>query len=348
MATFDAGGLLDSAGMFAATFDLADQIETAYENAGLTELADPGGRIDNVIVLGMGGSGVAGDIAAAIAAPRLSIPLTVSKNYELPTFVGPNSLVLACSASGNTEETLNATRSALTAGATVVGVTKGGALGELLNEAGASYFAMDPSIVQPRAGIGAVSVPVFSVMERYGLLSGAGELVQSAADQVRLRLAQNSGSDNAVRTLARRVERTQPIVYGGGLLGSAAATRWKCQINENAKCPAYATPMPELCHNEICGWGQHGDVTRQVNTLFFLRHDYEHPQIAKRFQFVADYSAEAVADIHTVNAEGESDLAQLFDLIVVGDLLSLWMAAEAGVDPGPVPILIELKEFLAS
>jgi glucose/mannose-6-phosphate isomerase len=338
---------LDSVGMFPATFGLADQIEAAFATAEATRIAEPPGRIDNVIVLGMGGSGVAGDIAAAIAGPRLSVPLTVSKNYELPEFVGSGSLVLACSASGNTEETLNATSMALQRSASVVGITKGGALGELLSQNGASWVPMDPTIVQPRAGIGAVSVPVFSVLERLGLMEDSAALVQSAADQVRARLEENAAEVGPARVLARRIERTQPIVYGGGLLGAAAASRWKCQINENAKCPAYATPMPELCHNEICGWGQHGDVTRQVNTLVFLRHGFEHPQIDKRFRFVADYSAEAVADIHTVVAEGSTDLAQLFDLIVVGDLVSLWTAAEAGVDPGPVPILIELKDFLS-
>lgn len=339
-------GVLDSVSMFPATFDLADQIQRAYDDAMQVELGFDASGLRSVAVLGMGGSGVAGDIAAAIAGPRLAVPLVVSKDYEGLAFVSSSTLVFACSASGNTEETLAATALALDAGATVVAVTKGGKLGELVSSHGGTVIHMDPAIVQPRAGIGAVSIPALVVLDRLGLLTGVGDLVASAVDQVRARLAANEGMDNPARTLARHIERTQPIIYGGGRLGHAAGLRLKCQINENAKCPASATAMPELCHNEICGWGQHGDVTRQVNSILYLRHDYEHPQLAKRFAFVTKYAAEAVAEIFTVQAEGSTDLAQLMDLIVFGDLLSLWMAVEAGVDPGPVPILMELKDYL--
>ncbi|MDR3649118.1 MAG: SIS domain-containing protein, partial [Acidimicrobiales bacterium] len=116
--------------------------------------------------------------------------------------------------------------------------------------------------------------------------------------------------------------------------------------NENAKAPAFAAVYPELCHNEIAGWGQHGDVTRQVLTLVNLRHDAEHPQLARRFAFVSDVLREVVADIIEVRAQGEGDLAQLLDLILVGDFVSLHLAAREGIDPGPVPVLEELKRRL--
>jgi len=137
-------------------------------------------------------------------------------------------------------------------------------------------------------------------------------------------------------------------VHGGGALGAAAALRWKTQVNENAKAPAFWNTQPELCHNEICGWGQDGDVTRQLITLVQLRHDAEHPQVIRRFELVAELLAETVAHIVEVRAEGDGDLAQLFDLILVGDFVSLWMAANEGIDPGPVPALVELKAALAS
>jgi glucose/mannose-6-phosphate isomerase len=131
-------------------------------------------------------------------------------------------------------------------------------------------------------------------------------------------------------------------------VGAAAAQRWKTQINENAKSPAFSSAQPELCHNEVCGWGQHGDVTRQILTLVQLRHDGEHPQVSRRFLLVEELMREVVAGIVAVRAEGDGDLAQLLDLILMGDFVSLWLAAQEGIDPGPVPVLVDLKQQLAS
>ncbi len=126
-----------------------------------------------------------------------------------------------------------------------------------------------------------------------------------------------------------------------------AATRWKNQVNENAKAPAFAHVLPEVCHNELCGWGQHGDVTRQVLTLIELRHGHETADIARRFTLMDEQMLEVVADICVVEAEGEGPLAQLFDLVLVGDVMSLHLAEDAGVDPGPIPSLELLKAGLS-
>jgi glucose/mannose-6-phosphate isomerase len=153
-------------------------------------------------------------------------------------------------------------------------------------------------------------------------------------------------SENAAEKLARKIGRTMALIHGGGTLGATAAQRWKTQINENAKAPAFWAAQPELCHNEIQGWGQHGDVTRQVLSLVRLRHDSEHPQIMRRFDLTADYMREVVGGIEDVQAEGDGDLAQLLDLILVGDFVSLHLAFQEGIDPGPVPTLVELKQRL--
>ena len=137
------------------------------------------------------------------------------------------------------------------------------------------------------------------------------------------------------------------IIYGGDAVGAAAAYRFKCQVNENAKAPAFWAAVPEMAHNEICGWGQHGDITRQVMTVVRFRHAFEHPQVARRFELTYDLIDEAVHAILDIEAEGDGALAQLFDLVLQGDFVSLHMAAEAGVDPGPIPVLVDLKAALA-
>jgi glucose/mannose-6-phosphate isomerase len=138
-----------------------------------------------------------------------------------------------------------------------------------------------------------------------------------------------------------------PIVYGDSTIGAVAAKRWKCQFNENPKVPAFANEIPELTHNEICGWAQHGDVTRQVFSAVLLRHDHENELNRRRFALTAEISDEIVADVHTVTAEGEGPMAQLFDLIVQGDFVTLELAVQSGVDPGPIPVLDGIKAAMS-
>ena len=148
-------------------------------------------------------------------------------------------------------------------------------------------------------------------------------------------------------TAARRIGRTIPLVHGAAGPSGVAAQRWKTQVNENAKAPAFFALQPELCHNEVAGWGQHGDLTRQAITLVTLRHPGEHPQIARRFSLVAELMEEVVAGIVEVRTDATGDMAALYDLVLIGDFCSLHMAAAEGIDPGPVPVLGELKARLA-
>ena len=126
-----------------------------------------------------------------------------------------------------------------------------------------------------------------------------------------------------------------------------AAVRFKNQCNENPKIPAFANVFPEACHNELAGWGQSGDVTRQILHVVAFRHDFEHPQVGRRLELVAEAIDEVVAGWTDVVAEGEGPLAQVFDLILTGDIASLDLAAAEGVDPGPIPVLDSLKAALA-
>jgi glucose/mannose-6-phosphate isomerase len=180
-----------------------------------------------------------------------------------------------------------------------------------------------------------------------GLFPGAEQWISAAVAQLKIRRDQLVRDGNDAAALARRLGRQMPLIYGGGDLGAVAALRWKAQFNENAKVAAFWNTIPELTHNEVCGWGQNGDVTRQIFRLINLRHDYEHPQIARRFALISEVVDEVVADIEEVRAEGEGALAQMFDLVLFGDFVSLHRAVQEGIDPGPVPVLTEIKTRLA-
>jgi glucose/mannose-6-phosphate isomerase len=256
---------------------------------------------------------------------------------------------LAVSFSGNTEETVSAARQAVERGAKLVAVTSGGELAAVAAAAGAPCYTVPADIAWPRAGIGAITAPLLVVCEEMGLLQGAGEDIAAAVRQLLRRregLVRRDGGEAA--EIARRIGRTIPLVYGAAPVGAVAVSRWKTQMNENAKSPAFSSAYPELCHNEICGWGVQGDVTRQVVTIVDLRSEHDHPRVARRVDLVDEIIREAVAGIVTVWAKGDGVLAQLFDLVMVGDFVSLHLASAEGIDPGPVPVLVALKEQLAS
>jgi len=336
---------VDSLSMWDATAGLPEQVASAA-SAARAAGPWPGGPVSNVVVLGMGGSGIAGDVVAALAAPEMAVPVSVVKSYDPPAFVGPDTLVFAVSCSGETEETLAAAAAALEAGATLVAVTRGGSLAALAEAHRSAVIAVPAEIPQPRAALGAMAVPPLVVLGELGLLADVGPRVAAAVDQLARRRDELVDGGGPAETVARRIGRTFPLVHGSPGLAGVAAQRWKTQVNENAKSPAFYALEPELCHNEVAGWGEHGDVTRQVITLVTLRHGAEDPRVAARFALVDELLLEVVADTVEVRADGDGALAQFFDLVLVGDFVSLHLAGREGVDPGPVPALAEIKRRL--
>ena len=340
--------VLDTFGMWEATASRPEQVAAAVHDAqGLDGLPERE-AVENVVVLGMGGSGIVGDIVLAVAGPFMAVPVVVVKSYTLPAFVGEGSLVFAVSFSGDTEETIEAASEAALQGATVVAVTGGGELAKLASAWGSPIVAVPDTIPQPRAALGALAIPPLVVLEQVGLFPGATQWIDLAVEQLERRRDELVGDGGPAAEVARRIGRTIPLVHSSAALGMAAAQRWKTQVNENANAPAFWSVQPELSHNEVQGWGQHGDVTRQILTLVMLRHDSEHPQVARRFELEAELLREVVAGIEEVHAEGDGELAQLLDLMLFGDFVSLHMARNEGIDPGPVPTLAEIKLRLSA
>jgi glucose/mannose-6-phosphate isomerase len=336
----------DSQDMLGATAGLADQLEaSALMAREVGGLPSPEG-LESIVVLGMGGSGVAGEILQAIGKDQLSLPVALVGDYSLPSFVGPSSLVIAVSFSGQTEETLEAAGTAIERGARLLAVTSGGRLEEMAAGAKAPVFHTVPGIPQPRAGVGTTTAPLLVALERLGLLHGMSEAIAAAVEQLKIRRDEFLDGRGLALEIAQRLGRTVPLVQGATGIGAVAARRWKTQVNENAKAPSFYAAQPEWCHNEICGFGQNGDVTRQTMTIVTLRSDFEHPQVQRRFGLVGEFVGEAVASVVEVRAHGRGQLAQLFDLITIGDFVTLHLAAAEGIDPGPVPVLVEVKRYL--
>ena len=338
----------DSLDMLGATAAMPEQLEASASSAReVAGLPSPDG-LAAIVVIGMGASGLAGEVLHAVGCDQLRLPVVLVGDYRLPAFVGPSTLAFAVSFSGETEETLEATGTALNRGARLIAVTGGGSLAELAKAGGAPVFAISKAIPQPRAAVAAMTAPLLVALGRLGLLAGVTPAIGAAVEQLQRRRDRLVGGGGTAFEIARGLGRTIPIVQGATGVGAVAARRWKTQLNANAKAPAFFGAQPDWCHNEICGFGQNGDVTRQVVTIVMLRNDFEHAQVERRFSLVNELVGEAVASVIEVRASGSGPLAQLFDLFLIGDFVSLHVAAREGIDPGPVPVLVEVKRSIAA
>jgi glucose/mannose-6-phosphate isomerase len=292
--------------------------------------------IDSVLLLGTGTCGEAADAAVAIAGAFSAVPLVASRDYELPGFVGDGTLVVALCVDGEDDEVIEAATEAVHAGGRLVAVTRGGRLADVAHGAGAPVVTIGEPSLPASASFTAAALPVFLILEQVGLFAGGRAYLADAIAQL-ARRRDDERRTGAIAGLARTIGSTWLLVYGGSPLGAAAARHWKAQVNRFAKAPSFAAALPALCHDEVAGWGQHGDVSRQVLTLVRLRHDFEHPLVGERFELLGGLLDEVVAASLDVTASGEDPLAQLFDLVYQGDLLGIELAARAGVDPGPLP-----------
>ncbi len=340
---------LDSLGMWEATAALPEQgiaaLATSADRLADTPLPSPD-HIGSVVVFGTGGSGVVADLVAAYGADHSSVPIWAGKGYEAPAFVGPGTLAFAVSYSGDTEETCAAAAAAAERGAHVVVVSGGGALAGLAEGPDLTTFVVPADLPASRTALGALAVPVLLTLSRLGIVPDARPSLERALTSLRRRRDALAAPGGPADEVSRRIARTIPLVYGATGLSAVAAQRWKTQINENAKTPSFFAVQPEVCHHELAGWGQHGDVTRQVLSLVTLRHAGERPQMARRFALVVDATDEVVADVIPVWAEGDDALGRFFDLVLFGDFVSLYMAGREGIDPGPVPAISDVEAAL--
>jgi glucose/mannose-6-phosphate isomerase len=302
---------------------------------------------DEILVTGMGGSGIAGDIAGVVADGQGG-RVGVHKSYGLPGWAGRTSpQVVAVSHSGNTEETLSSVAAALAAGLEPGAVTTGGRLGEMAAERGWPLVTAPPG-PQPRAAVGYLAGGVLRIAEAAGVVPAVSADLLEAADVVEELLGDGDGPGVALaEDLAESLTGRVTVVYGGHGLAAVAANRWKTQINENGKAPAYWSVLPELDHNEIVGWEAYPRVSRESIGIVTLCDRDAHPRVDLRARLTGELIAGSVGIAGEVEAQGESVLARLFSLIVIGDLVSVAIAERADMDPMPVDVIQSLKKRLA-
>lgn len=295
----------------------------------------------NLVVLGMGGSGISGDVAAAVLADECAMPVIIVKEGRLPAFVGKDSLVVAVSYSGNTRETLAGCAESMRRGSGVACVCAGGELLDLAQKNDLPLVTV-PGGMQPRAAIGCLAVATSSILAAAATISIAEQVRE--AIEILERLAgemapARSEADNVAMSLAREMVGKVPVIYGGSRVAAVAANRWKCQLNENSKVPAFRNEYPEMGHNELVGWSEGNPLESSALLVALRDRGAENPG----FDVALEISREGTAGLIEIDSRGVTPLARFFSLAYIGDFVSVYLAMARGVDPTPVEAIGRLK-----
>ncbi|MCW2615050.1 MAG: Mannose-6-phosphate isomerase [Frankiales bacterium] len=363
----------DPAAMLRAIASGAAQVREAAvlaTEAGVARLADDG-RPRAVVVCGMGGSGIAGDVLAAVAGQATPVPIVTHRGYGLPAWVGSMDLVVAVSCSGSTEETLSALEEAVRRGCRLLVVGQTGSPLDDLGQRGRAVFVPVTQGRQPRASVWALSTPLVVAGHALGLLHAPPEVVEEAAAVLEA-LADRCRVDaevvvNPAKRLALELDGVLPVVWGTTPLAGTAAYRFACQLNENAQLPATWGALPEANHNQVVAFDrpsapQRSDGARDADDFFrdrgddeeqesglalvLLRDSEEHPQVAVRADVSAELARQRDLAVVELRAQGASSFARLASLIGVTDWASAYLALLHGTDPTPVDTITALKRRL--
>ena len=323
-----------------------DDLERFFEMPG--EDAFDRHALRSVVLVGMGGSAIGGDLVRTLVADESPVPFSVVRDYTLPAFVDERTLVVASSYSGGTEETLAGYAEARARGARVVVVTSGGEIAERAETDGFPSVTI-PGGLQPRAALGYSFGAVLRLARALGLVALPDDDWREALAEAQTRAALHDLDDetNPARALSEAYVNRLPVVYAAAGLMEAVAMRWRTQLHENAKHPAFGNVFPELDHNEIMGYeAGPADLLGRFH-VEVLRDAGDHPQVQKRYDATRDLVAETVHGWTEVHSEGESRLARMLSLVQLGDAASYWLAIRKGVDPTPVETIQALKKQLA-
>lgn len=335
---------VDRSGQLGDVLGLPEHLRDALwrvESAIMAEWDTPAG----LVVAGMGGSAIGGALARAALGDHSSRPIFVTRAYGLPPWTTPETTVLCASYSGNTEETLACYESAGALGAQRVVATTGGRLAAMAREDGIPVIPL-PGGFQPRAAVAYMTVAALEV----AALCGAGprltseiDVAASHTEQLVSEWGPDAPEDSLAKTIARGLHRTVPVIAGAGLT-APIAYRWKTQINENAKVHAFSHELPELDHNEIVGWEGASESGRF--SAIFLDDSDTHPRVKDRIELTERLISPHATHCFRLETRGQTTIERVTSLVLLGDLVSIYLAALRGVDPGPVEVIERLKAQL--
>jgi glucose/mannose-6-phosphate isomerase len=339
---------LDPGNMLGQLYDLPQQCLSAWRKAIDFKLPPDYSDIDKVVVLGMGGSAIGGDLTRSLCSALGRPVIFVSRDYDLPPFVDDRTLVVASSYSGNTEETLSAFSQALNVKSQKLIITTGGKLKEMAAAAGIPVFVID-HVSPPRAALGYGFIPLMAFLLNLGFLKGIPIDVPSMAqnlEKMRETLKETVPAiSNSAKQLAAKLHGKIAVIYGAGII-SEVARRWKTQINENSKSWAFYETLPELNHNAVVGYQFPSELTSKVYVLL-LRCPSLHPRTLVRYRITGEMLEQNGIGYQIVDSQGEDAFNQIMSLVFLGDWVSYYLGILYQIDPSPVKVIDYLKKQLS-
>ncbi len=321
--------------------------EQAWQMAMNFDLPQDYHGVSKVVILGMGGSAIGGDLVSNLVASEAKLPILVHRDYNLPAFIDSKTLVIASSYSGMTEETLSLFEQALETNSKKLVITTGGKLKAMAEERNIPVFSFDYK-AQPRAALPFILLPILGFLQRLGFISDKSADVTETVEVLQ-KLSQriNEGvslSQNPAKQLANRLYGHLPIIYGADML-SEVAHRWKTQLNENSKTWACYEVFPELNHNAVVGYQFPPELASKI-VVVLLRSAYLPKRIQLRYQLTCQLLEQAKVSYQIVGSDGTSPLSQMMSLVLFGDYTSYYLAILYKIDPSPVEAIDYLKEQL--
>lgn len=337
----------DPGNMYNRIFDLPEQLADALKIAQRWQVnADDFRDIRNIILAGMGGSAIGGDLARTYLASILLIPFQVCRHYQLPEYVDDETLVIASSYSGNTEETISAVEDALKRKTMIAAISTGGLLGDICNLNQIPMVSI-PEGLQPRAALGYSFIPLMMFFEKVGLIKNVAKEIDAVINSLQkwreTYIEDTSTEQNPAKNMALKLHGKIPIIYGGPTLTDAVAMRFKGQICENSKTLAFVNFFPEFNHNELVGWSNTIEKHKDNLVVVILRDAEDHAQIRNRMNIVKELIRKVDVEVIEIHSRGASRLERIFSLIQMADFSSYYLAVLNEVDPTPVEVIEELK-----
>jgi glucose/mannose-6-phosphate isomerase len=335
----------DPTGQLNDVLGLPDHLRDALWRVESANLA-PHDAAGGLVIAGMGGSAIGGVLARAALGDRASRPIVIARDYALPPWITPDTTVLCMSYSGDTEETLACYDAALAVGARRIVCTTGGRLADSARSDGVPVIPL-PGGFQPRAAVGYSLVVALEVAALAGVADQQHyeiDVAAAHAEGLARQWGPDAPEDSLAKALARGMNGSVAQIAGAGLTASIAY-RWKTQVNENAKAPAFAVELPELAHNEVAGWEGAEDLGRF--SAVFLDDCDLHPRVRARMELARELVAEHATFTQRVETVGSSRVERLVSLLLLGDLVSLYLAALRGADPASVEAIARMKAALA-
>ena len=306
--------------------------------------------IKNIIVSGLGGSSVGGDLLKNFLRDKLKLPLIVNRSYTLPHWAGKDTLLICVSYSGNTEETLSSYKVGRERGSKIIVISSGGELTKLAGQDKVPVIPISEKDIPPRTALGYLFFPQLLVLKMLGFINVEdSEIAEVAATLKKLREeidVRSPKGKNISKQLAEQIYQTTPLVYSTSDYLEAVGIRWKTQINENAKNPVYCAFFPELDHNEVMGWQARGELTERFSVIV-LRDKQEFDRIIKRIEITSSLIKEKASKVLQVYSRGEGLLSRMLSLIYIGDYVSFYLGILNGVDPTEIKSISTLKRKMA-